>query len=37
MDGCLFSSLYIFNIFKLKKKKNDLEVKEQNSYGRGMG
>ena len=39
MDDCLFSSLDIFNIFKLKKKKkkNDLEVKEQKSYGRGIG
>ena len=36
MDDCLFSSLDIFNIFKLKKM-NDLEVKEQKSYGRGIG
>ena len=35
MDDCLFSSLDIFNIFKLKKM-NDLEVKEEKSYERGM-
>ena len=37
MDDCLFPSLDIVNIFKLKKKMNDLEVKEQKSYGRGIG
>lgn len=36
MDGCLFTSLYIYLTFLNLKKMNDLEVKEQNSYGRSM-